>query len=295
MNVFAYPYTMAAHLIVSDEDSADFLQSQFSHDLRPFSEGQSTYGLWLNVKGKIVADGWVRCEGEGQFRIFSELCPGEAISEKLEKHIIADDVEIDPGATLYAVALIGVGLEDDLAVAEESLCRLPGRRSSRPSSELIFPDEASREAWLGLIGCEVVSDDWIRKESMRAGIPAMMREVMPGDLPGEAGLVGDAVSLTKGCFLGQEVVARMHNVGRPQRGLYLLSGSGQPPEVAAAVANAGGKVLGDLRSLTAVDDGWMGVAMLKSRFVECGMSVYLNGCTAMVQDVFKKGREDSDA
>jgi len=286
---------MSAHLIVSDEDSADFLQSQFSHDLRPFSVGQSTYGLWLDVKGKIVADSWVLCEGEAQFRIFSEECPGESIREKLEKHIIADDVELESGASVYGVALIGTGIGDAVAGAEGYLCRLPGRRSSRPSSELVFPDEASRDGWLSSNSCEIVSKSWIQEESIRAGVPAVMREVKPGDLPGEAGMVKDAVSLTKGCFLGQEVVARMHNVGRPQRGLYVLLGAGQAPVETAAVASGEGKVLGDLRSLIATADGWTGVAMLKSRFVECGMSVSVDGCVAQVQNEFRQGRGDDDA
>jgi glycine cleavage system aminomethyltransferase T len=57
---------------VSGEDAADFLQSQFSNDLRPFSSGQCTYGLWLDVKGKIVADSWIYCEGEEHFLVFGE-------------------------------------------------------------------------------------------------------------------------------------------------------------------------------------------------------------------------------
>ena len=93
MGLYLYPYQMSAHLEVRGEDAADFLQSQFSNDLRPFYEGQCTYGLWLDVKGKLVADSWVLCEGEEQFRIFSECCRSEHIQQKLEHHIIADDVE----------------------------------------------------------------------------------------------------------------------------------------------------------------------------------------------------------
>ena len=57
-----YEYTPAAHFLVSDEDAADFLQSQFTNDLRPFEAGRSTYGLWLDVKGKVIADSVVLCE-----------------------------------------------------------------------------------------------------------------------------------------------------------------------------------------------------------------------------------------
>lgn len=288
MGLFAYPYDLAAHLIVSGEDAADFLQSQFSNDLRPFTAGQCAYGLWLDVKGKIVGDSWILSEGEERFRIFSEHCDGDLIREKLENHIIADDVELESGQSIYGLALIGEGVGNVMEQSDEQLSCFPGRRSSQPSCELIFSDEASRRAWIDANDLQIVSDDWIQIDQMEAGIPLFTREVLPGDLPGESGLVEDAISFTKGCFLGQEVVARMHNVGRPQRGLFVLSGSGDPPNVPSPVTNEAGKLLGDLRTSIAVADGWKGVAMLKSRFVECGMPLSVGGRLSEVYNVYVK-------
>lgn len=281
---------MAAHLIVSGEDAADFLQSQFSNDLRPFSDGHCTYGLWLDVKGKIAADSWVLCEGEEQFRIFSEHCKGELIREKLEKHIIADDVELGLGGPVSGVALIGDGIESVVAQSNEHLFCFAGRRSSQPSCELVFSDEASRRAWVDGNNLKFVSQKCIDDEQMQAGISVFTREVLPGDLPGEAGLVEDAISFTKGCFLGQEVVARMHNVGRPQRGLFVLSGSGDPPRESSLVTNEAGKLLGDLRTSLSAADGWKGVAMLKSRFVECGMQLFVEERLSEVQNTFTRSK-----
>ena len=90
-----YQYIPAAHFIVTGEDAADFLQSQFTNELRPFKEGQATYGLWLNVKGKVIADSVMLCEGAEQFRVISDCCAGELITAHMERHIIADDVEIE--------------------------------------------------------------------------------------------------------------------------------------------------------------------------------------------------------
>lgn len=288
MGLYAYPYKMAAHLVVSGEDAADFLQSQFSNDLRALSDGGSTYGLWLDVKGKIVADSWVLREGEEHFRIFSEHGPGVSIKEKLEHHIIADDVELELGEQIEALSIIG---DEAKALCGESSGKffcLPGRRSDLPSVELVFPDAATRAEWLDGHDCKIVSVKWIQEERMQAGIGIVGREVLPGDLPGEAGLVEDAVSLTKGCFLGQEVVARMHNVGRPQRGLFMLSGLGTPPEVSSPLANEEGKLLGELRVVVAAAPGWKGVAMLKSRFVELGMRLSLGDDPVEVQGIYSK-------
>ena len=51
------------------------------------------------------------------------------------------------------------------------------------------------------------------------GRPSVPEEIGAADMPGEGGLEHDAISFTKGCYLGQEVVARMHNVGKAQRDL----------------------------------------------------------------------------
>lgn len=287
MGQFVYPYDMAGHLIVTGEDAADFLQSQFSNDLRPFSKGQCTYGLWLDVKGKILADSWVLCEGEEEFRIYSECCEGQLIKDKLEHHIIADDVELELGPPTPALALIGEGC-NELVEETSGVVTFCGRRSILPSRELVFADEASRRAWLDLQDCESVSKKWIQAKRMEAGASVVQCEALPGDLPAEGGLVQDAVSFTKGCFLGQEVVARMHNIGRPQRVLFVLSGSEAPSDVPSALVNGEGKALGELRTCVATAEGWKGVALLKSRFVESGTELLVGGKAARVDNPYER-------
>jgi folate-binding protein YgfZ len=267
---------------VTGEDAADFLQSQFTNDLRPFSAGQCSYGLWLDFKGKIVADSWVCCEGEECFRLYSEGSPGDLIQEKLESHIIADDVEIERAQPVAAVAVFG-SLPKGSENPTGSCSVFPGRRCHGPSHEIIFPDAASRDLWLERAGLEAVCAEWVLIERIKAGLAQVHSEVLPGDLPEEGGLMEDAVSLTKGCFLGQEVVARMHNVGRPHRGLYVLAGSGALPGRTSAVSNQDGKVLGELRSIAALESGWKGVAMLKSRFAEPGARVILDDAEARIE------------
>ncbi|MGB0413938.1 MAG: YgfZ/GcvT domain-containing protein [Coraliomargarita sp.] len=278
--VFAYQYTPAARLRVSDEDSADFLQSQFSNDLRPFEAGQAVYGLWLDVKGKVVADSWVLCEGEEAFTVISERCSAETIAEKLERHIIADDVEIETLDSGSAIALVGGNASKALEVlnltvpdvgrftaVEDGVCFV-GRRSTSPSYELIFSDSSDAQVVVERLqehGVEFVSEEWIQRQRMDAGVPLVPIEVGPADLPGEGGFVEDAVSLNKGCYLGQEVVARMHNVGQARRGLYLINGAGDRPVVPASLLTADGKNGGELRSVVSAEGGWCGVAMLKIR------------------------------
>jgi len=95
-------------------------------------------------------------------------------------------------------------------------------------------------------------------------------EIGAADMPGEGGLERDAISFTKGCYLGQEVVARMHNVGKAQRGLFVVRGEGVIPELPLALTNSDSKQVGELRTAYLDGETWQGVAILKTRFAGVG-------------------------
>lgn len=262
--IHIFPYEMAAHLIISGEDASDFLQSQFSNDLRPFAFGQTTYGLWLDAKGKVVADSWVRCEGPERLRVFSEHCPAELIKEKLERHIVADDVEIEVLAEAPALGVLGV-LPDSWGEGGDEALVLPGRRSLEPSREYVFTSGEARETFMRSNEAELITEGQIQLHRLEAGVPMVPAEIGPGELPGEGGLERDAIAFNKGCFLGQEVVARMHHVGQARRGLYLMRGRGPVAESPQILLNEEGKTLGELRTAYPNGEGWLGVALLKRR------------------------------
>ncbi|MGK0177076.1 MAG: folate-binding protein YgfZ [Lentimonas sp.] len=282
---YGYEYEPAAHLSLTDEDVADFLQSQFSNDLQPFESGRCTYGLWLDVKGKVIADSFVLCEGEAQFRILSEHSLAATISDKLERHIIADDVVIERLPEGRALALIGPEAATVLQSLEikvpgegtftntDGIWIYPGRRSLEPCFEL-WSDSAEKISDLRVrlvqAGVGFVSMQQIELMRMAAGIPSIPKEIGSSDLPGEGALVNHGVSLTKGCYLGQEVVARMYNLGRAQRALFLMSGSGEAPDCPVAMYNSDSKQVGELRSAFSTEDGWQGVAVLKTRYAKVG-------------------------
>ncbi len=308
-SVFGYEYEPAAHLLVTDEDAADFLQSQFSNELRPFEAGRCTYGLWLDVKGKVIGDSVIFCEGEERFRLLSEHTTAATIAQKLEQHIIADDVEIEalpPGA---ALALVGNGASavlealgvqvpaDEVFVTVSGLIISQGRRSQGPSFEL-WSDSAATIAALRVRliehGVRFVSEDRVQLTRIAAGIPSVPSEIGPGDLPGEGALVGDGVSLTKGCYLGQEVVSRMYNLGRPQRGLFRVSGSKTAPICPIALYNRESKKIGELRSAFSAENGWQGVALLKTRYAVVGESLNHDAGTVEIEAQLAAPKEGAE-
>ena len=102
------------------------------------------------------------------------------------------------------------------------------------------------------------------------GRPSVPEEIGAADMPGEGGLEHDAISFTKGCYLGQEVVARMHNVGKAQRGLFVVRGEGVIPDLPLSLTNSDSKQVGELRTAYMDGETWQGVAILKTRFAGVG-------------------------
>lgn len=295
-----YEYRSAAHFLVTDEDAADFLQSQFTNELRPFEAGRCTYGLWLDVKGKVVADSVVLCEGREHFRVLSECSQGGQIAAHMERHIIADEVRIehcDPGFVFELPPAGAQALGGELPESGGFTRLEEGMLYSARKGfyHLLAASTAASESIRGqLLAAGFAALSGAERGLLRitAGIPLVPDEIGPSDLPGEGELLRDAVSLTKGCYLGQEVVARMHNIGKPQRRLFVLQGSGPPPEPPLDLYNGEGKKLGELRSAYPNAEGWVGVAILKTRFADVGAQLLIGSALASVAKPLREGYGD---
>ena len=279
-----YRYALAADFLVTDEDAPDFLQSQFTNELRPFELGQATYGLWLSVKGKVIADSVVMCEGAEQFRVISECCAGELITAHMERHIIADDVEIEHGEPGYgfelpaeAVEALGLGCPESGRFLQIEGGILYSTQDSIYNM-VIYEESAAKLAFekltdLGFIEFSASERGLARIDRGRPSVPY---EIGAADMPGEGGLERDAISFTKGCYLGQEVVARMHNVGKAQRGLFVVRGEGAIPDLPLVLKNSESKRVGELRTAYMNGETWQGVAILKTRFAIVGETLRYN-------------------
>ena len=83
MSTFLHKYQPKAVLRVTGEDAGDYLQSQYSSDLKATQENLATYGLWLSRKGKVEGDGFVLRRSDEDFLIVSYLCPGEVLHREV--------------------------------------------------------------------------------------------------------------------------------------------------------------------------------------------------------------------
>jgi folate-binding protein YgfZ len=260
----------ACWLRVWGADAASFLQGQFTNDLRSLGPKGTAYGLWLTVKGKVLADGFVRRgASESEFWVGSYFSPAETIRSRLESYVIADDVTLeDQTDTWAAISVLGLGEGADVLAARaeaEGAIVFRGRRDRGESIECVYPVARGEPASVSSVIAQAreLNCDDLERRRITAGIPAVPADVGPGDLPNEAGIEAEAISYTKGCYLGQEVMARLKAMGQVRRRLRRVGGAGVPAPVAPTPLFAGGRQIGDLRS--AVGDeagGWVGLAMI---------------------------------
>ena len=256
-----YRWRPAACLRVSGEDSLTFLQGQFTNDLQQPKNDGTTYGLWLNQKGKVLADSFVRKSAAQEARIVSYFSPAAVIRERLEAYIIADDVVIeDITASVRGLTVFGASAAAELGLTAPAW-NFPGRRTREAHTEIIFPAEMESALMAKLAGKTELSPGQMEQLRIADGIPAVPADIGPTDLPNEAGLETEAISYTKGCYLGQEVMARLKNLGQVRRRLLRVRGTGEPPAGPASVFQAARKV-GELRSAARDGAGWNGLALV---------------------------------
>jgi len=256
-----YRWRPAACLRISGEDSLTFLQGQFTNDLQQGKSDGATYGLWLNQKGKVLADSFVRKISAREAWIVSYFSTAAVIRERLEAYIIADDVMIeDATGSMAGLTLTGTVAPADLGLSSAAWA-FRGRRMHETHTEIIFPLGEGLAVNAKLAGSAVLSADEMERMRIAAGIPAVPADIGPTDLPNEGGLETEAISYTKGCYLGQEVMARLKSMGQVRRRLVRVRGGGEPPPRSAALFQ-GARKAGELRSAERDGADWVGLALV---------------------------------
>jgi len=267
-------------LIVSGAEAADYLQGQLTNDVEAIEPGRWIYAALLDRKGHMQADMRVLRPGEGP-ELWLDLEP-EGLADAgrhLQMYKIGREVEvvdasdghtllslIGPRATEFARSADGASLRTDAGV------------------DLIVPigeRDRVRDALLAA-GAVEVSPEAAEIVRIEAGRPRFGAEMGTETMPAEAGIVERAVSFTKGCYIGQETVARLHYKGKPNRHLRGLRLSAPAP--AGAALRLGEKEVGTLGSAAISPAlGPIGLAILR-REAEPGATVAVgeDGVTAEV-------------
>jgi tRNA-modifying protein YgfZ len=221
-----------ATLEVTGSDAAEFLQGQVTNDVPALAPSTGCYAAMLNPKGRVVADMRIFRTGEEEFLLDTEAESQEAVLRDLRKYKIGRQVQIaDTTGERFVMSLVGPRAGE---IAEAAFGAQPpaGEHASVDAGGVMV---VRTDLGVDLIGASARAAD-VRAQARDAGAHDVSSEAaeilrietgrprhgvdMTADnLPAEAGIVERAVSFTKGCYVGQEPVARMHYKGHPNRHL----------------------------------------------------------------------------
>jgi len=268
-NIVVHAYSPACVLRVSGPDAATFLQGQFTNDLGRISPGQAVYGLWLDRKGHVIADSQVILDRAGEgFWIVSITSAAASVAGHLEAHIIADDVAVaDETASWRGMALVGAGAGAWLAAEPRGGIVFAGRRHLGESWEWLRPSADPVPAEVA--GARMADAAEMERMRIDAALPSVPADIGPADLPNEGGLDAVAISYSKGCYTGQEVMARLKSRGRVRRLLVRVRGAGAPPGLPAGLW-LGERREGELRTAVAQAGGYAGLALVPAAIAGAG-------------------------
>lgn len=252
-----YRWRPAAWLKISGEDAATFLQGQFTNDLRKTGGiHPGVYGLWLNQKGKVLADSFVLGAEGGAFWVGSYFSPAAVIRERLDAYVIADDVMIEDETQRWA----GVTVYGEATVPEGVVC-ISARRGAETAMEWIFPAADAARVLALLADARELDATEMERRRIAGGVPAVPADIGPTELPNEGGLDATAISYTKGCYLGQEVMARLKSLGQVRRRLVRVAGDGPVP-ARGTLLYQGAQKVGELRTAVQQAEGAAGYIAL---------------------------------
>jgi folate-binding protein YgfZ len=225
-----------AFVRVAGPDAGDYLNRMVSNDVEKLPVGDACPALLLTPKARVIAPLVVwRC-GDDDFLVLTEPELGEAVRAHLTRMRLRAKCEI----SLEEHASFLVFGDDEAGFATD----FPGAR------EVVDA------------GLEPTLSEWeVEQRRIELGVPRWGHEIDDRVLPAEAGLEATHISFEKGCYPGQEPIARLHYRGHPNRGLRVLRLDAVPEYDAELVHD--GKVVGRVTSAMQTDDGVVALAYVR--------------------------------
>jgi folate-binding protein YgfZ len=226
-------------ITVTGADRQAFLHSFCTNDIKRHVPGQSCEAFFTNVKGRTIGYGLVACR-ETELVFIAVPGQGPSLVEHLDRYVIREDVQLrDTTAERSYVLLSDASVQIGDVPVRWIRWDLIGRPSSGlvevASADLARARQAIEER--GATPCDMAAFETLRIE---AGTPLFGIDFNDTNLPQELGRDDRAISFTKGCYLGQETVARIDALGHVNQQLAGVRFSGTDvPQAGAALVRAG--------------------------------------------------------
>jgi folate-binding protein YgfZ len=243
-------FSIRGRLCIAGGDRVRFLHGQITNDVKSLRVGEGCYAALITAKGKMQSDMNIYCLPE---ELLLDFEPGltAIVSERLQKYVIADDVQIIDVASNYGLLSVqgpkaesvirAAGIGDDLPAKPFGLVRkaetdfgelhlMNQPRLGTSGFDLLAATDRVKALKKKLVraaksagGCECGSEAF-EIARIEAGIPRFGADMDETINPLEAGLDARAISFNKGCYIGQEVISRIRTyseVAKALRGLRL--------------------------------------------------------------------------
>ncbi len=237
-------------LRITGRDRVRFLHAMLSNDVMLLDKAGPGHGVraTLNsVQGRLVADAHLYLvdpeKKTGSMLALFEPGASAAFVEMLDRYVIAEKVYFEP-EDLAAIAVVGPGATDLLAGRGLALedgehrhgegtlagasVRIIRRELGAPEGHLLLCAPADVDAVTGALGVPTASLAQLEAARIEAGLPRAGGDVTSVNIVLEGGLKDRAVSFTKGCYIGQEVICRLDSMGTPARLLVQLEAAEAP-------------------------------------------------------------------
>lgn len=302
--------TEYSYIVVSGKDRASYLQGLLTNDITALGPGQGCYAAYLTAQGRMIADLWVYELGDViLLRVLRDV--KSTVLERLDQFVFSEDVKLgDVTDAFMAIAVVGpkaaTFLSSVLEIADAALDALPEHGNLRasfqgesaivlritdfgePALEILIEAIAfeSLRAALRRAGAVVIDDATAEALRIEAGVPKFHQDMDEETIPLEAGIESRAISLTKGCYVGQEVIIRVlhRGHGRVARKLVGLVKSDDVMLTRGAIVHVDGKEIGEVTSAA-----WspalqhpIAMAYVHRDFVAPGTHVTVEGADAEV-------------
>jgi folate-binding protein YgfZ len=229
---------------VTGADRQRYLNGQVTNNIKDLRPGEGCYAVVVNAKGRIQGDMNIFCLAD-ELLLDCEPGFGLSIAQRLERFMVADEVQVTDISEAYGLLSVqGPRSRDVFARAypgqpvptrdwgsqvwlgeNGEVCAVNLARSGLPGMEVFVPQAELGPTWKRLAGivtelggrpCGWECLEWARIE---AGIPRYGQDMDERNLASEAGIETRAISYTKGCYIGQEIISRIRNVGKVTRSL----------------------------------------------------------------------------
>jgi len=259
-------------LRLSGADRLRFLNGQVTQDLKKLIPGSAIRSAIITSKGRLEADLHIAATPDSLL-IETDFSLRESIRSRIEKFIVADDVTVEDISSSYTLAHFPTLTSPPSHTPADALYFLCPR-FREPGIDLWIPSTSSwKPAASPLL-------DWEPLRIAR-GLPLWGVDVGPDTLPPEAGFESDAISSTKGCYIGQEVISRLRSVGHVNRHLCVLGTSDTAPKRMGECTTSDGLVAGKMSSLASDVNlpGLVALAMIKREHAIVGNSLLAEGAS----------------